>query len=159
MQRDLGASQDDWDEEQDPEGFKLAGSVPRAAAKNVDAAGTLMMRISSVRSPSRSDRDTYLNLCCLQERVFETDSYALHAGPSDANGPSAGPQSDDEDDLVIMDGPNANPGREDDDLVIIGGPDLSQAAAAKTLAQAEEKLGKRPADGNVDGPRKRQRAF
>ena len=42
MQRDWGASQDDWDEEQDPEGFRIGGSVPRAAAKTVDAAGTLI---------------------------------------------------------------------------------------------------------------------
>ena len=108
-------------------------------------------------SPSRSDRDAYLKLCCLQERTFETDSYTFHAGPSDANDPSAGAQSDDEDNLVIMDGPTANQGREDDDLVIIGGPEVSQAAAAKTLAQAEDKVGKRPADENVEGPRKRQR--
>ena len=85
------------------------------------------------------------------------DSYAIHAGPSDAASPSAGIQSDDDDDLVIMDGPAAKEGHEDNDIVVIGEPEVSQAAAVGTFGQAEGKLSKRSADEDLDGPRKRQR--
>ena len=89
--------------------------------------------------------------------MFKTDSCALHTGPSDANSPSAGSQSDDDDELVIMDGPAANQGHEDDDIVIIGEPKVPQAAELGTHAQAEGGLSKRPAEKDLHGPRKRQR--
>ncbi len=37
----MTALQEDWDEEQDPEFFKLGGSVPQATNKTSDEAGTL----------------------------------------------------------------------------------------------------------------------
>ena len=85
------------------------------------------------------------------------DYYAFHAGSSDAASPSAGIQSDDDDDLVIINGPAAKEGHEDDDVVSIGEPEVSQAAVVGTLPQAEGNLSKRSADGDIDGPRKRQR--
>ena len=56
-----------------------------------------------------------------------------------------------------MDGPAAKAGHEDDDIVIIGEPEVSRAAVVGTLPQAEGNLSKRSADGDIDGPRKRQR--
>ena len=56
-----------------------------------------------------------------------------------------------------MDGPAADLGHEDNDLIIIDEPEVSQAAADDTLAQAEGTVSKRTADEDLAGPRKRQR--
>ena len=83
------------------------------------------------------------------------------AGPSSAARPSTAPaDEDDDDDIVIMDGPSAadGVGTDDDVMIVDEVKPPTMLAAADIAPDANGSAGKRGADADLEGPRKRRKA-
>ena len=80
------ALQEDWDEEQDPECFRLGGSVPQARAKPIEEAGASCLLFLMVLTSWLWICTARLALCGIDKRAV----YCLHTSSHGAESQCTG---------------------------------------------------------------------